>query len=74
MLRPRVLTGVRPTGPLHLGHYAGALEGWVRLQEDHECFFLIADYQTTLPSPAGEGVPIAHAVAGGSARGIRYRS
>jgi len=47
MPRPRVLTGVRPTGPLHLGHYAGALENWVRLQEDHECFFLIADYQVS---------------------------
>jgi len=47
MQRPRVLTGVRPTGPLHLGHYAGALESWVRLQEDHECFFLIADYQVS---------------------------
>jgi tryptophanyl-tRNA synthetase len=45
--RPRVLTGVRPTGPLHVGHYAGALATWVRLQEDHECFFLIADYQVS---------------------------
>jgi tryptophanyl-tRNA synthetase len=45
MARATVLTGVRPTGPLHLGHYAGALEGWVRLQSEHECFFLIADYQ-----------------------------
>jgi tryptophanyl-tRNA synthetase len=40
-----VLTGVRPTGPLHLGHYAGALENWLRLQSEYECFFLIADYQ-----------------------------
>src|SRR5262245_14575726 len=47
MSRPRVLTGVRPTGPLHLGHYAGALENWLCLQEDHECFFLIADYQVS---------------------------
>jgi tryptophanyl-tRNA synthetase len=47
MLRRRVLTGVRPTGPLHLGHYAGALENWVRLQDEHECFFLIADYQVS---------------------------
>jgi tryptophanyl-tRNA synthetase len=43
----RVLTGMRPTGPLHLGHYAGALETWVRLQADHECYFLIADYQVS---------------------------
>ena len=45
--RKRILTGVRPTGPLHLGHYAGALENWIRLQEEYECFFLIADYQVS---------------------------
>ncbi len=43
--RQRILTGVRPTGPLHLGHYVGALENWVRLQDGYECFFLLADYQ-----------------------------
>jgi tryptophanyl-tRNA synthetase len=43
----RILTGIRPTGALHLGHYAGALENWVRLQHDYECFFLIADYQVS---------------------------
>ncbi len=43
--KKRILTGIRPTGPLHLGHYAGALENWVRLQDDYDCFFLIADYQ-----------------------------
>jgi len=41
----RILTGMRPTGPLHLGHYVGALENWVRLQEEYDCYFLIADYQ-----------------------------
>ncbi len=45
--RKRILTGIRPTGPLHLGHYAGALETWVRLQDEYECFFLIADYQVS---------------------------
>ena len=43
--RKRVLTGIRPTGALHLGHYVGALETWVKFQEEHDCFFLIADYQ-----------------------------
>ena len=43
--RKRILTGIRPTGPLHLGHYIGALENWLRLQKEYECFFLIADYQ-----------------------------
>ncbi len=44
-MRKRILTGIRPTGPLHLGHYSGALENWLQLQEEYECFFLIADYQ-----------------------------
>jgi tryptophanyl-tRNA synthetase len=47
MSRKRILTGIRPTGSLHLGHYAGALENWVRLQKEYECFFLIADYQVS---------------------------
>ncbi len=41
----RILTGIRPTGALHLGHYAGALKTWVELQETYECFFLLADLQ-----------------------------
>ena len=45
--RKRILTGIRPTASLHLGHYAGALENWVRLQKEYECFFLIADYQVS---------------------------
>jgi tryptophanyl-tRNA synthetase len=47
MSRRTLLTGIRPTGPLHLGHYVGALENWLRLQNDYECFFLIADYQVS---------------------------
>jgi tryptophanyl-tRNA synthetase len=45
--RRRILTGVRPTGPLHVGHYAGALENWVKLQRTYDCYFLIADYQVS---------------------------
>ncbi|HXK33700.1 MAG TPA: tryptophan--tRNA ligase [Dehalococcoidia bacterium] len=45
--RRRILTGIRPTGPLHLGHYAGALQQWLALQDEYECFFLIADYQVS---------------------------
>lgn len=45
--RERILTGVRPTGSLHLGHYAGALENWIRLQREYDCHFLIADYQVS---------------------------
>jgi tryptophanyl-tRNA synthetase len=43
--KERILTGMRPTGPLHLGHYVGALENWLKLQEQYDCYFLIADYQ-----------------------------
>jgi tryptophanyl-tRNA synthetase len=45
--RRRILTGIRPTGPLHVGHYAGALENWVTLQRTYDCYFLIADYQVS---------------------------
>ena len=40
-----ILTGVRPTGKLHLGHYFGALQSWVKLQNEYEAFFEIADVQ-----------------------------
>ena len=40
----RVLSGMRPTGRLHLGHYHGVLKNWVKLQEEHECFFFVADW------------------------------
>jgi tryptophanyl-tRNA synthetase len=42
--RPRVLSGMRPTGKLHLGNYMGALANWVKLQEQYECYFFIADW------------------------------
>lgn len=42
--KKRVLSGMRPTGKLHLGHYVGALQNWVRLQSTHECFFFVADW------------------------------
>src|SRR5215469_10017583 len=41
---PRVLSGMRPTGKLHLGNYVGALQNWVKLQDTHECFFFVADW------------------------------
>ncbi len=40
----RVLSGMRPTGRLHLGHYFGALSNWVKLQDEYECFFFVADW------------------------------
>ncbi|MDY7026177.1 MAG: tryptophan--tRNA ligase [Pseudomonadota bacterium] len=40
----RVLSGMRPTGNLHLGHYHGVLKNWVKLQHEYECFFFVADW------------------------------
>jgi tryptophanyl-tRNA synthetase len=42
--RKRVLSGARPTGKLHLGNYVGAVSNWVRMQDEYECFFFIADW------------------------------
>lgn len=58
VLKKRVLTGDRPTGPLHLGHYVGSLKNRVKLQDDYECFFIIADYQV-LTDHLGETEKIA---------------
>jgi tryptophanyl-tRNA synthetase len=44
MYAERVLSGMRPTGALHLGHYHGVLKNWVRLQAEHPCLFFVADW------------------------------
>src|ERR671917_1209667 len=44
MLTNRVLSGMRPTGALQLGHYHGVLKNWVRLQHEYECLFFVADW------------------------------
>ncbi len=44
MYADRVLSGMRPTGALHLGHYHGVLKNWVKLQHEHECLFFVADW------------------------------
>ncbi len=46
MARPRILSGMRPTGPLHLGNLMGALDNWVGLQDSYECFFPIVDWHS----------------------------
>jgi tryptophanyl-tRNA synthetase len=46
MSRPRILSGMRPTGALHLGNYLGALENWVSLQDTYECYFSIVDWHS----------------------------
>jgi tryptophanyl-tRNA synthetase len=42
--KQRVLSGMRPTGKLHLGHYHGVLKNWIKLQHEYECFFFVADW------------------------------
>ncbi len=49
--RPRLLTGDRPTGPLHLGHLVGSLDTRVALQDVHECFIIVADLHTLTTRP-----------------------
>jgi len=53
--RPRVLSGMRPTGRLHLGNYMGALYNWVHLQQDYDCYFFIADLHALTTDYADPG-------------------
>ena len=39
-----IMSGMRPTGKLHLGHYYGVIRNWLELQKEHECYFCVADY------------------------------
>ncbi len=54
MVQKRILTGDRPTGKLHLGHYLGSMQNRVRLQDEYECFFIIADLHTLTTRPGKE--------------------
>ena len=54
--KKRILTGDRPTGKLHLGHYVGSLANRVKLQDEYECFFLIADLHTLTTRPGKEHI------------------
>ncbi|HRU94369.1 MAG TPA: tryptophan--tRNA ligase, partial [Anaerolineae bacterium] len=54
--RKRILTGDRPTGKLHLGHYVGSLKNRVALQDGYECYFIIADLHTLTTRPEKEHV------------------
>lgn len=61
MSSDRVLSGMRPTGALHLGHYHGVLKNWVKLQDEHPCFFFVADWHALTthyesPEVIGESV------------------
>ena len=54
--RKRILTGDRPTGRLHLGHWVGSIQNRVRLQDTYECYFIIADLHTLTTRPEKEAV------------------
>ena len=51
----RVVSGMRPTGKLHLGHLVGALQNWERLQAEYDCFYFIADWHALTSSYADTG-------------------
>lgn len=53
--KPTVLSAIQPTGDLHLGNYLGAVQNWVRLQQDYQCFFGVVDYHSmTMPYQANK--------------------
>ena len=51
--RMRILSGIRPTGRFHLGNYLGAARNWVKLQDDYDCYYFIADYHALTTEPDG---------------------
>lgn len=55
-VKGRILTGDRPTGKLHLGHYVGSIANRIRLQDEYECFFIIADLHTLTTRPEREHI------------------
>ncbi len=62
-MKRRVLSGMRPTGKLHLGHLHGTLDNWVKLQEEYDCFFFIADWHALTSEYENTGV-IRESIAG----------
>lgn len=50
----RIFSGIQPTGAIHIGNYAGAIQNWVRLQDEHECIFCICDYHALTTVNDGE--------------------
>ncbi len=55
MYEPRVLSGMRPTGNLHLGHYHGVLKNWIRLQAEYPCLYFVADWHALTTDYEGPG-------------------
>jgi tryptophanyl-tRNA synthetase len=61
MFETRVLSGMRPTGALHLGHYHGVLKNWVRLQSEYPCFYFVADWHALTTDYESPGALLANA-------------
>ena len=59
--KPRVVSGMRPTGRLHIGHLVGALSNWVKLQERYDCFYFVADWHALTSEFANTAPVTAHA-------------
>ncbi|MGH9311313.1 MAG: tryptophan--tRNA ligase [Vicinamibacterales bacterium] len=60
-MKPRVVSGMRPTGKLHLGHLVGALENWASLQETYDCFYFVADWHALTSEYADTSEIVANA-------------
>lgn len=59
--RPRVVSGMRPTGRLHLGHLVGALNNWSALQDEYDCFYFVADWHALTSGYADTSEVVTHA-------------
>ena len=60
-MKPRVVSGMRPTGKLHLGHLVGALDNWASLQEQYDCFYFVADWHALTSDYADTSEVVANA-------------
>ena len=60
-VKPRVVSGMRPTGKLHLGHLVGALDNWAALQEQYDCFYFVADWHALTSDYADTSAVVANA-------------
>ncbi|MFH1645577.1 MAG: tryptophan--tRNA ligase [Candidatus Omnitrophota bacterium] len=54
-MNKRLLSGMRPTGPLHMGHLLGALNNWIQLQKKYDCYFMVADWHALMSEYASPG-------------------
>jgi tryptophanyl-tRNA synthetase len=61
-MKPRVVSGMRPTGRLHLGHLVGALDNWAALQDQYDCFYFVADWHALTSDYADTTAIVDHAL------------